>query len=138
MSFFSQTVYSKIETSFYEPIYGNYKFDTDLTTFGISKERKFRKVNRSGSILKLKELNNINSIYPMMDEFGYTFADFFIFKSTWDLSYHFETSLAEITFTPKTNIGDPYSTDKNLIEFENQSIVIGRTPLDIDTKTQFE
>lgn len=137
MSFFSQTTYSKIETSFYEPIYGNYKFDTELTTFGIVRERKFRKVNRLGSILKLKEQKNINSVYPMMDEFGYSFADFFIFRSTWDLGYHFETILPEIT-TTKVNVFDPYSTDKNLIEFENQSITIGRTPLDIDTKTQFE
>ena len=26
----------------------------------------------------------------MIDEFGYTFVDFFIFKSTWDIEYHYE------------------------------------------------
>ena len=26
----------------------------------------------------------------MLDEFGYTTVDFFIFKSTWDFNYHYE------------------------------------------------
>jgi hypothetical protein len=91
VSFFSQTKYSTTEVSFYNPIYGNYKFDTELTDFGIVKERKMRKVNKLGSVLKLAEVKDTNSIYPMIDEFGYTFNDFFIFKSTWDLNYHIET-----------------------------------------------
>jgi hypothetical protein len=33
---------------------GNYKFDTTLSNFGIMKERKIGKINRNGSILKLK------------------------------------------------------------------------------------
>lgn len=92
MSFYSKTSYSKSESSFYSPIYGNYKFDTSLSDFGIMKERKVRKVNRSGSVLKLKMAKGENSIYPMIDEFGYTFMDFFIFRSTWDQAYHFETA----------------------------------------------
>ena len=87
MSFYSQTSYIKSESSFYRPIYGNYKFDTDLTNFGLMRERRVRKIGRSGSVLKL----NKNSIYPMLDEFGYTFMDFFIFRSTWDMKYHFES-----------------------------------------------
>ena len=67
ITFFSQSKYSSIQTSFYNPLYGNYKFDTSLTDFGIVKERK------------------------MSDEFGYSFSDFFIFKSSWDLNYHLET-----------------------------------------------
>jgi hypothetical protein len=51
------------------------------------RERRVRKIGRSGSVLKL----NKNSIYPMLDEFGYTFMDFFIFRSTWDMKYHFES-----------------------------------------------
>ena len=86
MSFYSQTVYTKSESSFYKSLYGNYKFDTDLTDFGLMLERRVRKVNRIGSVLKLQK----NSIYPMLDEFGYTFMDFFIFRSTWDQGYHFE------------------------------------------------
>lgn len=91
ITFFSQSKYSSIQTSFYNPLYGNYKFDTDLTDFGIIKERKIRKVNRLGSVLKLSEVKDTNSIYPMIDEFGYSFSDFFIFKSAWDLNYHLET-----------------------------------------------
>lgn len=87
MSFYSQTSYIKSESSFYRPIYGNYKFDTDLTNFGLMRERRVRKIGRSGSVLKLRK----NSIYPMLDEFGYTFMDFFIFRSTWDMKYHFES-----------------------------------------------
>ena len=91
MSFYSQTSYIKSESSFYRPIYGNYKFDTDLTNFGLMRERRVRKIGRSGSVLKL----NKNSIYPMLDEFGYTFMDFFIFRSTWDQGYHFESVTAK-------------------------------------------
>ena len=44
--FFSQTSYKTNDTSFNNPTYGNYKFDTDLTSFAVMRERKFRKVNR--------------------------------------------------------------------------------------------
>lgn len=67
---------------------GNFKFDTDLSEFGIVKERKIRKINHKSSILKLDNIKNYKSIYPMIDEFGYTTVDFFIFKSTWDKGYH--------------------------------------------------
>jgi hypothetical protein len=70
---------------------GNYKFDTTLTDFGIAKEFKIRKINRRGSILKLKDSTDNISMYPMIDEFGYTFTDFMIFKSTWDINYYIET-----------------------------------------------
>jgi hypothetical protein len=69
---------------------GNYKFDTTLTNFGINKQRIISKVNRKNVILKLKNRTDFRSIYPMLDEFGYTTVDFFIFKSTWDYNYHFE------------------------------------------------
>jgi hypothetical protein len=71
---------------------GNYKFDTTLTDFGLIKERKIRKVNHNGSVLKLNNVKDQKSIYPMIQEFGYTTADTFIFKSTWDLNYHYITS----------------------------------------------
>jgi len=70
---------------------GNYKFDTSLTEFGLIKELKFRKVNRKGSLLKLKDSTTDTSIYPMINEFGYSFSDFMIFKSNWDFKYHIET-----------------------------------------------
>ena len=94
---------------------GNYKFDTTLTEFGIIKERKISKVNRKGSILKLREEEDIKSIYPMVDEFGYGVKDFFIFASTWDYKYHVETIVLNLnqnaqitgpTVVPRT-IGKP-------------------------------
>jgi hypothetical protein len=68
----------------------NYKFDTELSDFGIMKQRIVSKVNRKSNLLKLKDSRNLKSIYPMIDEFGYHTVDFFIFKSTWDLQYHYE------------------------------------------------
>lgn len=91
ISFFSTTSYSKEDVSYVKPMYGNYSFDTSLTNFGLMKERKFRKVNRLRSLLKLTNVNDTNSIYPMVDEFGYAFSDFFIFKSSWDSDYYVET-----------------------------------------------
>jgi hypothetical protein len=80
----------------------NTKFDEDLTYFGMIMERKIQKVNRNGSILKLRNEGDIDSIYPMLDEFGYTIRDFFIFASTWDLRYHYEAYI--LTFRPKFDI----------------------------------
>ncbi len=70
---------------------GNYKFDDSLTDFGMIKERKIRKINHKGTILKLDNFQDVKSIYPMLDEFGYTTVDFFIFKSSWDQEYNFMT-----------------------------------------------
>jgi hypothetical protein len=69
---------------------GNYKFDTILTNFGKIRERLISKVSRKGNILKLRDQPDLTSVYPMLDEFGYTVTDFFIFKSTWDFDYHIE------------------------------------------------
>lgn len=101
---------------------GNYLFDTKLSDFGLMKERKNRKVNRNGSILKLRNSKNIKSIFPMIDEYGYNFEDFLIFRSTWDLNYHVETvenkeifiKKPEIKIELPTTIGQP-----NLVKLEN-------------------
>lgn len=135
MSFFSQTAYNKIETSFYEPIYGNYTFDTNLTDFGIARERKFSKVNRSGSVLKLGEIPDANSIYPMLDEFGYSFRDFFIFRSTWDFSYHIETYVASVQIS--SGAGKyAYGIEQALMDLQKGPTTFGRTM--ISTNNQFE
>lgn len=90
-SFFSQTTYSTDGVSYIRPMYGNYSFDTTLTGFAMMRERKIRKINRLTNLLKLADINDTNSIYPMLDEFGYTYQDFFIFKSAWDFEYYTET-----------------------------------------------
>ena len=69
---------------------GNYLFDTIISDFGMMKERIYSKVNRAGNVLKLRNNPDLKSIYPMLDEFGYHYSDFFIFKSTWDTEYYTE------------------------------------------------
>ena len=104
----------------YEVLNGNYKFDEKLTYFGIEREKIFRKVNRKEILLKLKDTVGAKPIYPMLDEFGYHFTDFSIFKSSWDLEYHIETSLfkpAVKTTTEKTVIDKIY--EKNQEDIEN-------------------
>ena len=54
------------------------------------KERVMSKINTKDNILKLRFNPDIKSVYPMIDEFGYTTKDYFIFKSTWDNEYYFE------------------------------------------------
>jgi hypothetical protein len=75
----------------------NCKFDTSLSNFGIMKERKFSKINRKKNILKLKDAKDLKSIYPMIDEYGYGFKHYFIFKSTWDNKYYIECDEADPT-----------------------------------------
>lgn len=67
---------------------GNYKFDTTLTNFGLIEERLISKVNLKDNFLKLKDVRNVKSIYPMIDEYGYLFKPHFIFKSTWDTNFY--------------------------------------------------
>ena len=68
----------------------NYKFDENLTFFGLIKQRIISKINRKENILKLRNNEDVESIFPMLDEFGYLTVDSFIFKSTWDYEYHIE------------------------------------------------
>ena len=68
----------------------NYLFDTNLLDFGLIKEKKFNKSNRNGSILKLRNSNENKSIYPMIDEYLYSYNDFMIFKSPLDFEYYNE------------------------------------------------
>jgi hypothetical protein len=70
--------------------YNNFKFDTELTDFGMTSEQVISKVNRNGSQLKLRNSTKFNSIYPMLDEIGYNVVKRFIFKSSWDFNYYFE------------------------------------------------
>lgn len=74
-------------------IKGNLQFNTNLSLFGVMKERVISKVNRRENILKLRNNDSYDSIYPMLDEFGYMVVDYFIFKSNWDLEFYYETNL---------------------------------------------
>jgi hypothetical protein len=94
-------------------LYGNYKFDTTLTNFGKIKQRIISKVNPNKNVMKLKDRKDYRSIYPMLDEFGYTVIDFFIFKSTWDYKYYIECS---------DNINTSDNSTENIIETINNNI----------------
>lgn len=69
-------------------IEGNYKFDEELTDFGVIKEKIISKVNLKDIIFKLKDKKSIRSIYPKLDEFGYHVTQHNIFKSTWDKKFY--------------------------------------------------
>lgn len=101
---------------------GNYKFDTYLTYFGIQREKIFRKVNRKENLLKLKDMIGAKSIYPMLDEFGYSFSDFSIFKSSWDFEYHIETNVikkdAKISENNEKVISIDNLIQKNKIDYD--------------------
>lgn len=75
---------------FNRKLIGNYKFDTSLTDFGIAKEIKIKKVNSKDSILKLKNSEDLISIYPHIDEVGHSVKDINIFKSNWDNKFLYE------------------------------------------------
>lgn len=73
----------------------NYKFNLGLEKFGLVEEIQYSKVNRTDNLLKLKNADNDRSIYPMIDEFGYSTTSRFIFKSGWDNDYFIESTLKE-------------------------------------------
>jgi len=89
-------------------ISGNYIFDTSLSLFGVMKQRIVSKRSRRGNLLKLKTVEGTKSVYPMLDEFGLTYLDHFIFKSSWDTSYHLECGFSRVqtsavAINPKIN-----------------------------------
>ncbi len=79
---------------------GNYTFDTGLSLFGVKRQRVIQKINEIENVLKLKDNDSFSSIYPMLDEYGYMVADFFIFKSTWDFLYHYKTNNPKLSSAP--------------------------------------
>jgi hypothetical protein len=69
----------------------NYKFNEKLQNFATISEIIYSKVNPYQNILKLPNNNKDKSIYPMIDEFGYSYKSLFIFKSTWDREFYITT-----------------------------------------------
>lgn len=100
MAFFSQSINTTSPIQSFQMRLGNYVFDDNLSLFGVMKQRVISKINRKENILKLRNNQTYDSIYPMLDEYGYMVADYFIFKSTWDLEYHLETYRPNISSVP--------------------------------------
>jgi hypothetical protein len=57
----------------------------------------------------------VDSIFPMLDEWGYVANDFFIFSSSWDAQYYFETlSPAQV---PQNLINQPTINSTTAAQF---------------------
>ena len=75
----------------------NYKFNYDYGRFGIIDELMFSKVNPTINPLKLKNAYSDQSIYPMVDEYGYTFSSRFVFSYAWDKDFYIITKSDQVT-----------------------------------------
>ena len=70
-------------------LFRSYLFGTELTDFALVKEFIIQKVSLPNRKILLFDNNEEeNSVYPMIDEFGYAVKDHFMFKSTWDTKYY--------------------------------------------------
>jgi len=69
----------------------NTVFDTGLNEFGEISELMYSKVNEHVNPLKIQGTEEDKSIYPKIDEFGYSWDKRFIFKSSWDNDYYIRT-----------------------------------------------
>jgi len=81
--------YWKGEQMYTDSVYfkKNQKFDNSLHNFGSIDEIIYSKVNiNNESILKISDAK-----YPIIDQFGYSYNDRFIFKSDWDKSFYLNT-----------------------------------------------
>lgn len=89
--------YNQIVYTYDKSIYmdSNLKFDTGLNDFGIIDEFIFSKVNENQSILKINS-DKDTSMYPMIDEYGYTYSSRFVFKSPWDKEFFIRTNSSRI------------------------------------------
>lgn len=79
---------------------GNVKFDPDLYNFGKISEFVFSKVNENKSILKIDQSKDT---YPMIDEYGYTYAERFVFKSPWDREFFTRTNSSVVNTASNNN-----------------------------------
>ena len=110
-TFYEVQIFDKTQNGISE----NTKFDTSLTDFALMKERKISKINRQGSPLKLKNEPDVDSVFPMLDEYGYITRDYFIFSSTWDAHYHFET--LPINLAPPNILNQPTISSSTANQF---------------------
>jgi len=99
----------------------NVKFDTTISDFGMINNFTFSKVNENSSILKINQ-DKDTSVYPMIDEYGYSYYNRFIFKSPWDRNFFIRTnsskSFDESTVTLNT-LNQKYS--ESILNQTNQT-----------------
>ena len=81
-------VYYSISHNFFDE---NITFNDESFQFGNMSELIYSKVNPTTNVLKIKNTEQDRSIYPMIDEYGYSYTSRFIFKSTWDSEFYLMT-----------------------------------------------
>jgi hypothetical protein len=86
-------MYDDVLYTFDRAVYmdNNLKFNTELNDFGMISELIYSKVNENANILKINP-NKDTSMYPMIDEYGYSYSSKFIFKSPWDKEFFVRTN----------------------------------------------
>ena len=89
--------YDQITYTYDKSVYmdNNLKFDFGLNDFGMVDEFVYSKVNENSSILKINP-DRDTSMYPMVDEYGYTYSSRFVFKSPWDKEFFTRTNSSAI------------------------------------------
>lgn len=114
------------DNEIFKSFIGNYIFNTDLNEFGFINEIMYSKVNEDENVLKLKDDDNYNSIYPMVDEIGLSQTNRFIFLSPWDNNFFIKTTsdidLLELFKDPKEiEINRPLSAEIIFFDVETPS-----------------
>lgn len=95
-------IFKQIELFKYDNNGKRVKFFEQSENFGLLSELIYSKTNQTTSILKIQSQNSKEqSVYPMVDEFGYSVDSRFIFRSNVEPSFHYESKRLE---TPKKEI----------------------------------
>jgi hypothetical protein len=79
-----------MNTTYTSYIDRNTIFDTNLSSFGEIDKILYSKVNEQENPLIFSKKEN-KTIYPKIDEYGYSWDKRFIFKSSWDVDYYNKT-----------------------------------------------
>lgn len=74
--------------------YNNSEFNTKNEYFGIIQNMFYHKVNEEnpGGILEFSKDSAYNCVYPLINEIGTNYKDFYIFNSNWDPNYFVRNS----------------------------------------------
>lgn len=109
--------------------YANTQFYSQDTGFGIIKNLFYHKVNQEdpASILELSTDSAFLSLYPLINEVGISYKDYYIFSSNWDPAYFIKsidkTAIADVIGTrsmleKKSFLGSKYLKVPNEIRLE--------------------
>ena len=74
--------------------YSNSEFNVKNEDFGIIKNMFYHKVNEehAGGLLEFSTISAFESVYPLINEIGTNYKDFYVFNSSWDPNYFVRNS----------------------------------------------